>query len=131
MVFYGEYEVSMTAGGRVALPKKIRDSIVDKKIVITKGFGTCLAGYDKSDWEKRALQLLNVSLLERDQIEKRRKLFSSAVELETDDQGRIVLPKHLQNFAEIKETVLVIGVGDHFELWEKRKWEIYLSDIQE
>lgn len=124
MVFYGEYEVTITSGGRIALPKKIRENLKNNEVVITKGFDNCLAGYDKQDWETRAKDLLNVSLLEKDQIGKRRTLFSSTIYLSIDDQGRVNLPKNLIDFASLLDKkIIVAGVGDHFEVWEKDKWK--------
>ena len=90
MVFYGEYQVSFTGQGRIVLPKKIRELLKGNTFVITKGFGTCLAGYDKQDWEDRAKELMGVSLLDKENIEKRRGLFSSAGYLEIDEQGRFL-----------------------------------------
>ena len=129
MVFYGEYEVSITSGGRVALPKKIRETLTGSEFVITRGFSQCLAGYDKKDWESRANSLLNVSLLDKEHIEKRRVLFSSTMYLSIDDQGRVVLPKNLRAFADLDTTVIIVGVGDHFELWNEEKWKSYLSEV--
>ncbi|PIT89111.1 MAG: division/cell wall cluster transcriptional repressor MraZ [Candidatus Levybacteria bacterium CG10_big_fil_rev_8_21_14_0_10_36_7] len=129
MVFYGEYQVTITSGGRVALPKKIREILSENNLVITKGFGTCLAGYDKKDWEKRAEALLDVSLLEKEEIGKRRMLFSSTIYLEIDDQGRVVLPKQLREFAGVEKKVTINGVGDHFELWNPESWDRYIQDI--
>lgn len=131
MVFYGEYEVSMTSGGRVALPKKIREALSGTEFVISKGFTSCLAGYDKRDWEKRASDLLEVSLLEKEHIEKRRVLFSSTVYVTVDDQGRSVLPKNLREFAKIENKVMIIGVGDHFEIWDKTSWEQYINTLEQ
>lgn len=130
MVFYGEYEVSITSGGRIALPKKIRELLTEKTLVLTKGFTQCLAGYDKKDWEDRANDLLHVSLLEKEHIDKRRMLFGSTIYLETDDQGRVVIPKQLRQFAGLEKEVVVIGVGDHFELWHPDRWQTYLKTIQ-
>ena len=130
MVFYGEYEVSMTSGGRVALPKKIREALTGNEFVVSKGFTSCLAGYDKQDWEKRAAELLNVSLLEKEHIEKRRVLFSSTIYITIDDQGRAVLPRNLREFAKIDGKVMIIGVGDHFELWDKASWAEYIKTIE-
>ncbi|MCA9371352.1 division/cell wall cluster transcriptional repressor MraZ [Candidatus Woesebacteria bacterium] len=130
MVFYGEYEVAITSGGRIALPKKVRDLLTDKTLVLTKGFSQCLAGYDKGDWETRAQNLLDVSLLEKENIDKRRMLFGSTVYLETDDQGRVVLPKQLRDFAGLKKKIIVVGVGDHFEIWHPERWQLYLNNIQ-
>src|SRR3990167_7475540 len=132
MVYYGEYEVSLTAGGRVALPKKIRDSLKNKEFVITKGAGNCLLGYDIQSWEKQANQLLNVPILERDNpenLKKRRVLFSSTVYLEIDDQGRTVLPKNLREFAALSKKAVIAGIGDHFEIWDKSLWVKYLSEV--
>ena len=127
MVFYGEYQVAFTGVGRIVLPKKIRELLKGNTFIITKGFDQCLAGYDRQDWENRAQSLLAVSLLEKEQMEKRRFLFSSTVYLEIDDQGRFVLPKHLLNYAKLASQALVCGVGDHFEIWEPKVWQEYIK----
>lgn len=131
MVFFGEYQVSVTGGGRVVLPKKIREILNEDQFVITKGFNSCLAGYNKHDWERRAKELMSVSLLDKENLEKRRFLFSSAVYVETDEQGRFVLPKHLAAGISISSKVTIIGVGDHFELWNPDMWQTYLAEIAE
>jgi len=130
MVFYGEYSVSITAGGRIALPKKVRELLTNNLFVVTKGFGSCLAGYDKRDWENRADSLLDVSLLDMDQIGKRRSLFSSTVYIELDDQGRAVLPNGLLQFADLDTKAVIVGVGDHFEIWNTKRWSDYMSTIE-
>lgn len=130
MVFFGEYQVSFTAPGRIVLPKKLRELLKGDDFIVTKGFNFCLAGYDKEDWESRSKELLQVSLLEKDNLEKRRFLFSSAVYLEIDDQGRFVIPKNLLIYADLKEKIYVIGVGDHFEIWNHERWEKYLNETK-
>ncbi|NTU46730.1 division/cell wall cluster transcriptional repressor MraZ [Candidatus Roizmanbacteria bacterium] len=131
MVFFGEYELSVTNGGRVVLPKKLRELLQGGEFVLTRGFDQCLAGYNKADWEVRAQALLQVSLLEKENLEKRRLLFSSAVYLEIDEQGRFVLPKNLALHGVIKEKVIIIGVGDHFEIWDSETWKQYAEKIHE
>jgi len=130
MVCFGEYQLSFSAPGRVVLPKKLRELLKGNVFVVTKGFDVCLAGYDKDDWEDRAKSLLGVSLLEKEQIEKRRFLFSSAVYLEIDDQGRFVIPRTLLLYAALSEKVTILGVGDHFEIWNPEKWSKYLKEVQ-
>lgn len=130
MVFYGEYSVSFTAPGRIILPKKLRKLLKGNTFILSKGFDFCLAGYDKQDWEQKAKILLDVSLLERENLEKRRFLFSSAVYLDIDDQGRFVMPRNLMAFAGFENKVLIIGVGDHFEIWKQEKWEKYNKEFK-
>ena len=130
MVFFGEYLVSFTAPGRLVLPKKLRELLKGDIFILTKGFNFCLGGYDKDEWENKAKDLLNVSLLEQDNLEKRRFVFSSTVYLEIDDQGRFVIPRSLIQYANLNEKAYVIGVGDHFEIWSKEKWEKYIKEVK-
>lgn len=122
MVFFGEYSVSFSAPGRIVLPKKIRELIKGSEFIISKSFNSCLAGYDKTDWELRTKELLNVSLLETENLAKRRFVFSSAIMAEIDEQGRFVLPKHMLEYANLGSKAVIIGVGDHFEIWNAERW---------
>ncbi len=127
MVFFGEYQQTFSSPGRLLLPKKIRELLKGNMFILTKGFNDCLAGFDKDDWESRAGSLMQVSLLEQENLEKRRFVFSSVTYPEIDDQGRFVIPKGLLQYAGLNEEVVIIGVGDHFEIWNARKWKKYAS----
>ncbi len=131
MVFFGEYQVSFSAPGRIVLPKKLREPLKGNSFIVTKGFDNCLNGYDRDDWENRSKALLNVSLLEKDNLEKRRFLFASAVYLDIDDQGRFVIPRNLLSYGQIIDKALIIGVGDHFEIWKPERWEKYQKEFKE
>jgi len=130
MVFFGEYQISFSSPGRLVLPKKLRELLKGNIFILTKGFNFCLAGYDKEDWESRAKNLLGVSLLEQDNLDKRRFVFSSAVYLEIDEQGRFVVPRNLLSYLGRTNKVVVIGAGDHFEIWSLEKWEKYLKEVK-
>lgn len=130
MVYFGEYEVSLTVGGRIALPKRIREGFESKEFIITKGPNNCLLGYDKESWEGQVKEILNMPILDKDNPEnlrKRRVLFSATVYLEVDEQGRAVLPKNLRAFAALSKKAVITGVGDHFEIWDKQNWEEYVT----
>ncbi len=129
MVFFGENQVSFSAPGRIVVPKKLRELLKGNIFILTKGFDFCLAGFDKEDWESRAKDLLTVSLLEKENLEKRRFLFSSAVYLEIDDQGRFVIPKNLLTYADLTNKAIIVGVGDHFEIWNQQRWEKYTRSV--
>lgn len=130
MVFFGENQVSFTAPGRIVLPKKLRELLKGNVFILTKGFDFCLSGFDRQDWENRAHELLSVSLLEQENLSKRRFLFSSASYLEIDDQGRFVIPKNLLLYAQLANKAMIVGVGDHFEIWDTEKWEEYSNKVK-
>lgn len=125
MVFFGEYQQTFSSSGRLVLPKKLRELLKGNIFILTKGFDFCLAGYDKEDWEERAKSLLGVSLLDKENIEKRRFVFSSAVYLEIDEQGRFVIPRSMIEYSGLNGKAVIVGVGDHFELWSVARWEKY------
>lgn len=128
MVFYGEYLVSFSAPNRLVLTKKIRELLKGNIFILTKGFNFCLAGYDKEGWEEKAKELLEASLLEEENLPKRRFIFSSTVYLEIDDQGRFIIPKNMLSYSGLKDKALIVGVGDHFEIWKPETWEKYQKE---
>lgn len=125
MVFYGEYLVSSSGANRFVLPKKIRELLKGDIFILTKGFDFCLNGYDREDWEKRINNLFFQPLISKEQLEKQRFIFSSMSYTEIDNQGRFVIPKSLLQFSSIKDKAIIIGVGDHFEIWNENKWRQY------
>ena len=129
MVFFGEYEVSFSGTARIILPKKIRALLKGNTFILAKGADNCLAGYDKDNWESRTKELTDSSLLEETYADKKRFIFSSIVFLEIDEQGRFVIPKNLLQYANLSGKATIIGVGDHFEIWDPEKWHVYLKQI--
>lgn len=131
MAFFGEYEVALTDGGRLVLPKKIRENLKGSTFIVTKGFDICLGGYDKQDWDVRSEELMHVSLVDTTNIQRRRFLFAGANEISVDEQGRFVVPKALVEFARLAgKSITIIGAGDHFEIWETNTWKTYLKTIE-
>lgn len=126
-MFLGEFEVSFTAPGRVVLPKKLREAIDKNSVVLTKGVNRCLAGYEPLAWEKITENLMNNPLTDDTNLDKKRLLFSATTYVEVDDQGRFVIPKALLQFADLSEIAVIIGVGDHFEIWNEDSWKKYTS----
>ncbi len=131
MVFYGEYTINITDGGRLVIPKKIRELLKGDSFILTKGFSKCLSGYDSEQWNNKTNSLMNqTSLLDTENIDKKRFIFSGANQINIDEQGRIVLPKALVDFMKLKnEKVVIIGAGDHFEIWGIENWNNYLEKI--
>ncbi len=130
MVFFGEYTVSFTSGGRLVLPKKIREVIKGNAFVLTKGFDSCLSGYSKEDWEERSKEFLTSSLIATENLALKRVLFSGAVYIELDEQGRFVVPKSLLKYIGNGDKVIFTGTGDHFEIWDLAGWQKYLAKAE-
>jgi MraZ protein len=124
--YLGEYQHNLTERNRVALPKRIRVEIDGYEVILAKGFENCIYGFDKDRWQGIANEQLEIQLNEERGRNLRRKLFATAVILEIDAQGRVVLPEILLEWARLKgkvgEPITIIGAGDHFEIWQESLW---------
>jgi len=129
-VFVGEYKISFLGKGRIALPKKIRNQLSGNRVVLTRGFENCVFGYERSDWEKAAQIQIQTPVTEEKGRAIRRYLFSGAMVSKFDSQGRVVIPPFLLEYAKIDKEVVVIGAGDHFEIWNVQAWEKELGSIE-
>ena len=131
MLFFGEYQVNFSGQSRIIIPKKIREALNNKKVfTLTKGFDQCLSGFRNEDWEKAVTELMAPQVLSMENSHVKRHLFSSAVILEIDEQGRIVIPKNLIEYAQLsKDNAILIGVGTYFEIWDTKKWKEYSKDL--
>jgi len=124
-LFLGEYTPALDDRGRVTLPRKIRQEIDEKELVLAKGFDPCIFGFDKGSWEREAAKHLEAPVTDVKARDLRRYLFAGAQKVEVDKLGRILLPAQLKEYASVSGDVVVIGAGDHFEIWDKSNWEQY------
>jgi MraZ protein len=126
-MFLGEYQHTIDAKGRIAIPAKFRGELV-RGIVLVRGIEACLFGYGLETWEEkaRALDALDLDDAKRRQIE--RRFFGTAQDCELDAQGRIVVPPSFRRYADLTGECVVIGARQRFEIWSRARWETYLDD---
>lgn len=130
-LFLGEYDHSLDERGRVTLPKKIRQELDERGVVLSRGFDGCIFGYDVASWEQEATRQLSEPVTDIKSRELRRYMFSGAEKAELDKIGRLLMPTHLKEYAHITNKVKVIGAGDHFEIWNSHDWDTYTAGLKE
>ena len=126
-MFIGEYEHNLDTKGRVTMPMKLREDIGDI-FIITKGLDGCLFAYSKSEWENFEQKLKSLPLTNKNARDFVRFFLSGAIECEIDKQGRFLIPGNLRKYANLDKQVIVIGVGNRVEIWDKPTWENYSSN---
>lgn len=83
----GEYEHTLDAKGRLAMPAKLRESL-GSKFIITKGLDGCLFVYDMEQWHQLEQKLAALPMSRKTARDFTRFLFGGACEGECDKQGR-------------------------------------------
>jgi MraZ protein len=130
-MFYGEYLHNLDRKGRLILPSKFRETAkvnFVEKFYLTRGLDKCLFMFPEEEWRMQEQRFKSMPFTRQETRRFNRIYFSGATEIIPDKQGRILIPQYLKDFAGIKREVIVIGVSNRIEIWDKNLWqEFYRS----
>jgi MraZ protein len=118
----GEFRHTIDEKGRLTIPAKFR-GLLAAGMVITRGFDRNLMAFSLEGWEELAARVKSLPWSDPSAREFRRRVFSGAVDLVPDRQGRVLLPPYLREFANIEDDVVITGMLDHLEIWNEQAWE--------
>ena len=122
MHFYGNYEHSLDARGRVAIPAVYRRELHDGGVLRPADDG-CVELYTHEGFRLETARRLGESgTREFDDRDRRREFFPDAFSFDLDQQGRIVISQEMRAHAELDGSVKLIGLGDYVELWNPERW---------
>ncbi len=123
-MFIGEYKHNIDLKGRIAVPVKFRSQLLEGAIV-TKGLDRCLFIFTSKDWEVLAQKLIALPLAQANSRAFVRLMLAGAVDCELDNQGRVLLPEYLRQYANLEKESVVAGLYNRIEIWDKESWKIY------
>jgi MraZ protein len=126
----GEYEHTLDDKNRLTLPARFRKELAEG-VVVTRGMDGCLAVYTVSAWQRFVEErLAGLDPLSREARQMSRFMFSGAAEQELDRQGRVMIPPPLVAHAKLGREVVVAGVRDHVEIWDRAAWRAQLEEVE-
>ncbi|PIE56034.1 MAG: division/cell wall cluster transcriptional repressor MraZ [Desulfobulbus propionicus] len=123
--FRGRSEHTLDAKGRLNIPSRFREvlrSAYSERLVITT-WEKSLKAYPVREWRKVEEKLQHQGKLQPGFGDLIRYVVSAVTECSLDKQGRILLPPTLRNVFAIEASVMLIGMLDHFEIWDRTAWE--------
>lgn len=131
MLLTGRYDRALDDKLRLALPKPLRDVLAtEKQLILTPGTDGSLSLFPGHAFAAFAEKLASRSPTGQDVRAYSRLLYAQSQTVEVDSQGRIRLSAELAELAHLADAVVLIGVGDRVELWNKSRWEAYLAKLQ-
>src|ERR1700690_1786501 len=104
----GEYQHNLDTKGRMAIPAKFRDKL-SSGAIITRGIDNCLFVFANAEWEVLATKLVAMPIAQANARAFARLMLAGASDVEIDNQGRILIPGNLREYAGLKKEVVVAG----------------------
>jgi len=135
LLLTGEYEHTIDEKGRLFISNKLRSQIdVDEhgsNFYLVLGVNGILCLYPEKYFQQIALAVAPGTAAPDEAVVFERMSFALASKVELDRQGRLLLSEKLRRRAGLQNSVTLIGVRDHIELWNAASWEEYLNQHME
>jgi MraZ protein len=122
-VFQGASSLSLDAKGRLSVPTRHRDVLgatANSQLTITRHPDGCLIIFPRPAWEKLRGR---IAALPMSADWWKRIFLGNAMDVELDGTGRVLISPELRAAAGIEKDTMLLGMGEHFELWDKATYE--------
>ena len=125
-MFRGSNSVTLDARGRMALPARFRQIVLDHcggQVVITIDMDErCLLLYPLPEWVEIESRLQSLANMRPSARAIQRLLIGHATDVELDGHGRALIPPTLREFAGLEKRLVVVGLGKKIEIWSEERW---------
>ena len=128
-MFYGEYEHTVDEKNRVTLPARFRHALANG-VVLARGIENNIDVFPNDSWSSSVARVAELDSFTREAREMKRHVFAGAVVSELDRQGRVLVPPRLAEHARLGKEVVVAGVHDHLEIWDRAEWAARQSAME-
>lgn len=131
---WGRFEHSLDDKGRVIVPQKFRDKLGDE-FVLTIGPGRHIRVYPMPIWEAMEEQLVSADV--HDELDPNliflQRMFGNCEFVGSDVQNRLSIPRHLRDWAGLRESepAIIVGNGTRLEIWSRANWDSYSNEFTE
>ena len=122
-MFQGASSLSLDAKGRLSVPTRHRDVLLataSGQLTITKHPHGCLMVFPRPEWEKFRERIAQLPMSAQWW---KRIFLGNAMDVELDGTGRVLVSPELRAAAALTRETMLLGMGDHFELWDKARYE--------
>ncbi|MEX0702827.1 MAG: division/cell wall cluster transcriptional repressor MraZ [Planctomycetales bacterium] len=130
MTLTGTYSRALDEKQRLAVPKRLREQFGAEQIdslYVAPGTDKSLSLYSPAAFEELARKLAQQSPNRAEVRNYLRLFYSQAESVPVDGQGRIRIPERLVAFAGLQKEIMLLGVQDHAEVWDREHWERFVA----
>lgn len=129
-MFLGQYQHNLDNKGRLIIPARFRDLLADGAYII-QGLDQNLMVLTSKTFELINQRVDSESITDPKVRLLRRLIYSTGERVEIDGAGRILIPQFLRQAAGLDTEIIIVGVGNYFEIWSPERWNEQLAQIQD
>ncbi len=122
-MFQGASSLNLDAKGRISVPTRHRDvllAMASGQLTITKHPHGCLMVFPRPEWERFRERIAQLPMSAQWW---KRIFLGNAMDVEMDATGRVLVSPELRGAAGLVRETMLLGMGQHFELWDKARYE--------
>ncbi len=136
MLFLGKHDYSMDERGRIPMPPRYREALMQGLILTQATPDRCIRAYPQDVFEQQAALYMENPVTTRAGRVSRRAFFSGAFPAELDKQGRVLIPAPLREWANLDgqsqgASVVIVGTGEGIEIWNSEDFEAALAEEED
>ncbi|WKS95369.1 division/cell wall cluster transcriptional repressor MraZ [Riemerella columbina] len=125
--FFETYECKIDDKGRLKLPSPLAkhlETLQDERLIVKRAvFQNCLEVYTETPWKQLTARLNQLNRFKKRNTDFIRLFTAGVKSVEIDKSERILIPKDLKDFAQLSRDIVISGVGEFFEIWDKTAYE--------
>ena len=127
MTFRGSTQLALDGKGRLAIPARYRERLTTScggRLMLTADpTNGCLLLYPFPEFEALERQINSLPGFHPLTQQLKFVVVGSAEEVEPDSAGRILIPPLLRKFAQLEKSVVLVGQGNKFQVWQEAAWQ--------
>jgi MraZ protein len=127
ITFIGDYTVRLDSKGRLSFPaafkRQIREAVQDGFVLKRDVFEKCLIMYPMEEWERQNRMIrARTNPYNKEHASFLRMFFSGTAEVILDANNRMLIPKRLLEYADIRNEVVLAGQSGKIEIWASDRY---------
>jgi len=120
-MFLGQYRHNLDEKGRLTIPARFRDALVDGAYLI-QGFDGNLRLLSEQSFQALSEKINHMNMADPAIRQLRRLIFANASQVEFDRLGRVLVPQFLRQVSGLESEAVLVGVGEDIEIWSLAAW---------
>ncbi|TRW22052.1 division/cell wall cluster transcriptional repressor MraZ [Flavobacterium zepuense] len=128
----GTYECKADSKGRLMLPaplkKQLHEGLEEGFVLKRSVFQPCLELYPMAEWNKMMQKINKLNRFVKKNNDFIRRFTAGVKVVEMDSAGRLLIPKDLVVFADIKNDIVLSSAVNIVEIWDKDKYETSIDE---